>query len=137
MLRRYMLLVIPALALATTIGSTAVAEQAGNMTTAMPAMQDHERTADRIADKVATARTAADHEAIAEYFDAEATRLEAQVALHTKLAQTYRTGGAAKGARGGTMAKHCERLVKEYTDAARTQREMAAMHREMATAADR
>lgn len=125
-------LAAPVFALAVALGADALAGQASDRSTTMPVTHEHQHGDVTIVDKVAGAKTAADHEAIAQHFDAEAARFDEQAALHQRLARTYRTGGAAKGVQGTTMAKHCDRLVKDYVEAAKTQREMAAMHREMA-----
>lgn len=132
MLRRNVFIAAPALGLAVALASTALAGETTNKPENAAVMHEHGHGSGAIVDKVANARTAADHEAVAGWFEQEAARFDAQAALHEKLARTYRTGGAPKGARRDTMARHCDRLVKEYKDAARTNREMAAMHRQMA-----
>lgn len=83
------------------------------------------------ATQIAAAKTPADHEAIAESYEAEAAAADAKAASHESMAKTYRTGGSPKGSRT-TMAGHCERLVKQYRAVAEENRLLAAAHRQMA-----
>ncbi|HJQ82963.1 MAG TPA: hypothetical protein VKA21_02730 [Candidatus Binatia bacterium] len=87
------------------------------------------RAAD-IDEKIATAKTAADHEAIAAYYDEQAKAAEAKAAEHRKMEQEYRkAGGPAAKAQ---LPAHCEGLVKSYIGAAKEYAALAKAHREMA-----
>jgi len=84
--------------------------------------------------QVAAARTAADHEAIAASYDAEAKAAEGKAADHESMAKAYTGASGMKGGRQA-MVSHCDRLVTEYRAAAKEYRAMAAEHREMAKTA--
>ena len=82
---------------------------------------------------ISSAKTAADHEALAAEYESEAAAARAKAAEHRKMAESYKTlGGAAIGKLH--LDEHCERLVKSYEKAA-TESEAMASHREMAKAA--
>ena len=81
--------------------------------------------------QIAAARTPADHEAIAKVYDADAASAEAKAGEHKAMAKTYRSAGGQKPYTN-SMVRHCERLVKDYTEAAADYRALAAEHRGMA-----
>lgn len=83
---------------------------------------------------IATAETKADHERIAQYFDAEATKYEADAKKHSDLAQAYRKSGPVSAKYPGAMQSfnHCDSLSKSLQQAAENARQLAADHREMA-----
>ena len=83
---------------------------------------------------IATAETKADHERIAQYFDAEAAKYEAEAKEHGELAQVYQKSGAPSAKYPGGMQtfNHCDSLSKSLEKAAENARQMAADHREMA-----
>ncbi len=81
--------------------------------------------------QIAAAKTPADHEAIAKSYDAEAVAADEKAKAHETMARTYRLGGSPKGTHG-SMASHCDRLVKQYREVAEENRQLAAEHRQMA-----
>jgi len=83
---------------------------------------------------IATAETKADHERIAQYFDAEATKYETEAKEHAELAQAYRKSGAASAKYPGSMQtfNHCDSLSTSLEQAAENARQLAADHRQMA-----
>src|SRR5437773_9699982 len=83
---------------------------------------------------IATAETKTDHERIAQYFDDEAAKYEAESKEHGELAQAYRKSGPASAKYPGSMqtSNHCDSLSKSLQQAAENARQMAADHREMA-----
>jgi hypothetical protein len=81
--------------------------------------------------RIAAASTAADHEAIAQGYDAEATTAGARAAMHEAMARAYRAGGPPKRT-PGTLARHCDRLGRHYEAMADEFRQLAAAHRRMA-----
>jgi hypothetical protein len=86
-----------------------------------------------IEDKIASAKTAADHEAIAKWYDEQAKAAEGKAAEHRKMGQEYqKAGGPAAKAQ---LPAHCDGLVKIYTNAASELEAMAKAHREMAKTA--
>ena len=83
---------------------------------------------------VANAETKADHERIAKYFDAEATKYEAEAKEHGELAPFYqRNPDPAISKHPGSQRsfQHCDSLSKSLTQAAQDARSLAAEHREM------
>ncbi len=87
--------------------------------------------ADDIAAMIANAKTAADHEAIATYYDHEATAAKEHVAMHrSMLAAIKKQGGP--GIAKWHMDKHCEELIREHEAAAKLYTEMAQAEREIA-----
>ena len=72
-----------------------------------------------IAAMVANAKTPADHEAIAAYYDKQAAAARAEAEKHRKMADTYRGGSplVRKGAGGVPLPQHCINLAKDYDEA--------------------
>jgi len=84
---------------------------------------------------VAKAETKADHERIAQYFDAEATKYEAEAKEHGDLAPLYQRNSSATPTKypGSVQSfQHCDSLSKSLQQAAESARQLAADHREMA-----
>lgn len=82
--------------------------------------------------QIASASTAADHEAIAKAFDDQAVDLAARADWHQNMANAYR--GAGKPA-VAMQSKHCDALNKDLKAAAAESRALAAEHHKMAAAA--
>jgi len=82
---------------------------------------------------VAKAETKADHERIAQHFDAEADRYDAEAKEHTDLAAFYEkhTPNGAKYPGGMKAFQHCDSVSKSLTQAAKDSRALASEHREM------
>lgn len=78
---------------------------------------------------VTGAKTPADHEAIASYYDKEGTTAKAQAEEHHKMMQAYRNL-AGKGQ--FAMEGHCQRLAQNYESVATENAALAAAHRQMA-----
>ena len=84
---------------------------------------------------VANAETKADHEHIAQHFDAEAARYGAEAKEHRELAQLYQrnTGPTPTKYPGSVQSfQHCDSLTKSLEQAAEDSRQLAAEHRAMA-----
>ena len=84
---------------------------------------------------IANAESKADHERIAQYFDAEATRYEAEGKDHGELAPFYqRNPDPALSKHPGSQRsfQHCDSLSKSLQQAAEDAHQLAAEHREMA-----
>jgi len=76
-----------------------------------------------------SAKTAADHEAVAKAYEDEAARLSKEADTHQELARNYKnTTNVAKASMGG----HCAALAKEYRAAAQENLELAAIQHELA-----
>jgi hypothetical protein len=81
--------------------------------------------------KIAAAKTAADHEAIAAEFEQEAKDLEAKAALHADMAKHYGMEQYAHQPKP-SLKKHCEDLSASLKRAAEQAKEMAKLHHGMA-----
>jgi hypothetical protein len=80
------------------------------------------------------AETKADHARIAEYFEAEATRYEAEAKQHGELALFYQQHTSSNPTKyPGSMQTfdHCDALRKSLEQAAEKARQLAAEHRKM------
>jgi len=83
---------------------------------------------------IANAETKAEHERIAQYFDAEATKYEAEAKDHGELAVLYQRNTSTTPTKyPGSMQtfNHCDALSKSLEQAAEKARLMAADHRGM------
>ena len=79
------------------------------------------------------AKTSADHEAIAAYYDREAATAKDKAAEHRSLAEKYRTLSVTPRGQGfQPMANHCQQLAQIYESAAADNTALAAGHRQMA-----
>ncbi len=81
--------------------------------------------------KIAAAKTAADHEAIAAEFEQEAKDLEARAALHAGMAKHYDMNQYAHTNKP-RLKKHCEDLSASLKKAAAQARELAKLHHDLA-----
>jgi len=85
---------------------------------------------------IAHAETKADHERIAQYFDAEAAKYAAEAKQHDELAGIYqKSTPSAKNA--SQSFNHCDSVSKSLQKAADDARALAAEHREMAHEANK
>lgn len=81
--------------------------------------------------KIESARTRGDHEALATYYAKQAAAARALAAEHRKMAQSYQ--GMFAGGRGGaSMPAHCNAIVRSQEGIATEYEGMAAAHRQMA-----
>jgi len=87
-----------------------------------------------IAKQVQSAKTAADHEAIAKYYDEQAAVAKANAAEHRRMAESYKgmSTSIGKGAGVSSMPQHCESLAKDFDAEAEHYKAMAQTHRELA-----
>jgi hypothetical protein len=84
--------------------------------------------------KISSAKTAADHEAIAACYDAMAKDAQAKADEHKSMAAAYRkSAGPAAGK--FDLPQHCDSFVKTFSNEAKMYEEMAKAHRQMAKAA--
>ena len=92
-------------------------------------------TAKNLKQKIVSAKTAADHKAIAAYYHSEAAKTEAEVTEHQEMAKAYQKTGfgtVAKTPNAPGTIEHCNHLVKTYKDLAETLAMMAKEHEAMA-----
>ncbi len=100
-------------------------------------------TSKRVKAMVASAKTPEDHMRLSAYFNQEADRLEADAKDHAELAKTYRLypssagGGKAGGNPQSRTAEHCEAVATSLREAAKSLRELAAEHEQMANDASK
>lgn len=87
-----------------------------------------------IEQQIESARTPADHQALAMYYTKEASAARAQGVEHLKLGKTYKT--ATLGSRGaGSLPAHCNAIAADYEAIATRYEAMAAEHLQMAAQA--
>ncbi len=84
---------------------------------------------------ISTAKTAADHQAIADYYKQQAKEAQAQADLHKKMAKDYSMSSVGRQATKTHFHEHCEALVRSYEAAAKEYDALAKSHEEMAKAA--
>ena len=83
---------------------------------------------------ITEAKTPADHEAIAAYYEKEAQVAHQKHAEHKKMADFYAATPALKS-KSGTLFNHCNDAADKYEGIAKDYEALARMHRAMATAA--
>src|SRR5262245_51304472 len=85
-------------------------------------------------EKIARAKTTADHQAIADYYNAEAAKATALAQEHEQMASWYRQAGEGtkKTPYAPGTIEHCERLVKDYRASADDLTALAKEHEAMA-----
>jgi hypothetical protein len=90
-----------------------------------------------IVEKLQTAKTASDHEAIAGYYESKAAEARKSAELHRKMASTYTAGGSSIGKGTGPvpLPQHCTNLAKGFDEEASNYSALAQAHRELAKAA--
>jgi hypothetical protein len=84
-------------------------------------------------ESLASAKTPADYEAIAAYYDKEAADNEARAKLHHAVHHNYEK---FKWKTSTDMGPHCDDLAKYYQRAANQDKDLAAGQRKMAKKAD-
>ncbi|MFZ0888547.1 MAG: hypothetical protein WA005_08855 [Candidatus Binataceae bacterium] len=85
-------------------------------------------TDDNLEQMIANAKTPADHEAIAAFYDKEAADAEAKAKLHHAVEKNYESFHM----KPSDMINHCHQEAKYFKDAADQAKAMAADHRKMA-----
>jgi hypothetical protein len=84
-----------------------------------------------IEQEIANAKTAADHEKIASFYDGEAKAAESKAEEHDRMGASYqKTGGAV--IEKLHLDRHCADISKRYRQVAKDARDLAAAHRQMA-----
>lgn len=85
-----------------------------------------------IEQRILNAKTPADHEALAAYYDKEAKDALAKQATHLKMAEYYKKNPALNKSGFST---HCDIIASDYKKAAKQYEDLAELHREMAKTA--
>lgn len=86
-----------------------------------------------IANEVATAKSRADHEQIASYYEQEAKAARAKSDEHRQLAAQYKKPGYGNAA--PILVQHCNYIAAKYRQAAAESLKLAKLHRELAAKA--
>ena len=81
---------------------------------------------DNMAAQISTAKTAADHEAIATEYERQAAEARQKAAMHESMGKSY-TGALKEKLH---LDEHCRSIAKKYNDAALELDQMAKAHRE-------
>ena len=79
---------------------------------------------------IETARTRADHEVIAAWYEREARSAEDQAAAHRRMRDAYALPDPRYG--DGAFVEHCRNLILTYQQAAEDNLELAGLHRRVA-----
>jgi hypothetical protein len=104
---------------------------------ALPAKQAAAAEDIDVLQKMKSAKTAADHQEIASYYDAQAADAKKKADLHRKMADTYQSGGSSIGKGSGPvpLPQHCQALAKMFDEEAAHYSAMAETERQLAKAA--
>ncbi len=94
--------------------------------TALPTSRAFAQDQD-IEQMVENAKTPADYEAIAAYYDKKGDEAQKQLDWHQKLYKTYK-----QNPRLSTLQMHCHQLVRIYKDEVKEDKVMADQYRQMA-----
>jgi hypothetical protein len=89
-------------------------------------------TGDNLEQMITTAKTPADHDAIAAFFDQEAAGARNKAGLHRRTAEGYRKLKIPKPV---YMAEMCDGIAEGFEKSATDAENLAKMHREMAKSA--
>ena len=92
-------------------------------------------TSGLLQEQIRNARSASDHEALAQYFQARAADANAQAARHRNMAQAYRLAPAYQYKHGLGLVQHCENIAKRYDELGKEQSAMADLHKRLAAEA--
>jgi len=81
---------------------------------------------------VQSAKTRADHEALAQHYDDAAKEMQAKAAEHKKMVAQYEANKSLYGKQAQSLISHCQGLARIYDQAAADNMSMAESHRQMA-----
>jgi hypothetical protein len=81
---------------------------------------------------ISTAKTPADHEAIAAYYDKEAQEASQKQAEHKKMGEMYKKNPSLIKS---NFSFHCDQIAADYGKTAKEYQDLAKLHREMAKSA--
>ena len=83
--------------------------------------------------KIESAKTKSDYEALAVFYDQEAKTAQAKAEEHKEMAKAYAKIGHLKEKHN--LVQHCDRLVEKYKGAAQENLSLAKLNRELAAKA--
>ncbi len=101
---------------------------AASLPTIRAGAQEEVVTEDNLSQKIENAKTPADHEAIAAFYDKEASDAEAKSKFHHSLHKSYQSFKM----KPVDMWNHCDEMGNYFEGAAMQARKLAAAHRAMA-----
>ena len=84
--------------------------------------------------KIETAKTRADHEALAAFYVQEANTAQAKAEEHKQMAEHYKKGIGYGNAKT-TLIQHCDYIAHKYQETAKENQALAKLHRELAAKA--
>jgi hypothetical protein len=86
---------------------------------------------------IASAKTKEDHLKLADYYEGETARLEAEATDHDEMAEMYRKNPTPLAVKHPEAIGegHCKEIARRFRESATKTQELAAMHEEMAKAA--
>ena len=87
---------------------------------------------------IAGAKTKDDHQKLADYYKAEAERLQAEATDHEEMAEAYKKNPSPLAVKHPEAfgEGHCHEMARRFHEAAVQAQELAAMHEDMAKAAE-
>jgi hypothetical protein len=88
---------------------------------------------DQLNKLIATARTPAEHQRIADYYQGQARQYQAQVDEHNAMIAAYKANPSSK--HQAALLTHCQNLVTDLKDLSTKSQELAHMHQQMANEA--
>ena len=83
-----------------------------------------------IPEVIANAKTAADHQRIADYFAQKAASYEAEAKIHETMPQSYRRN-TVRSETNASMIAHCRELQKQLNAASQEAKALEQAHREL------
>jgi len=81
---------------------------------------------------VKSARTSADHTALAKRYEEAASQMQAKAQEHKTELKEYEYRSEYYGRQAQNLQAHCRGLIRYYEQAAEANREMAEIHRQLA-----
>ncbi len=84
---------------------------------------------------VQSAKTKADHEALAAHYEQATKEAEAKVEEHKKLLNQYKQHSYQYGKQGPMLIEHCEAMIGWYQKVADANTAMATLHHQLANEA--
>jgi hypothetical protein len=87
---------------------------------------------------IASAKTKEDHLKLADFYKTETVRLEAEAKDHDEMAEMYRKNPNPMAVKHPEAIGegHCHEMARRYRETAAKAQELAAMHEQLATAAE-
>ena len=85
---------------------------------------------------IATAKTPAEHQRIAQYYQAKAQDYLAQAKEHEQMVKAYKANPSLTAKSQASTINHCEYFVRTFKDLAAKSQELAQLHEQMAVQAE-